>query len=119
MAGAGGLAGDSRRQAIRAPNSLPSSTVHGSDPSLFGRPVSTLEGLGAWRDGRRWSAAARDPAADESVDLPEFRTRLTDRYAMKYPIVQAGFSALYVTPELAAAVSAIREWTSCIFPWVA
>ena len=31
--------------------------------------------------------------------------RLTDRYAMKYPIVQAGISALYVTPELAAAVS--------------
>ena len=42
-------------------------------------------------------AAASDP--------PEFRTRLTDRYGMKYPIVQAGISALYVTPELAAAVS--------------
>ena len=39
------------------------------------------------------------------LDPPEFRTRLTDRYAMTYPIVQAGFSALYVTPELTAAVS--------------
>jgi enoyl-[acyl-carrier protein] reductase II len=45
------------------------------------------------------------PAGAEEADPPEFRTRLTERYAMKYPIVQAGFSALYVTPELTAAVS--------------
>jgi hypothetical protein len=43
--------------------------------------------------------------SDTTADPPEFRTRLTERYGMKYPIVQAGFSALYVTPELAAAVS--------------
>ncbi|MGH9040174.1 MAG: NAD(P)H-dependent flavin oxidoreductase [Acidimicrobiia bacterium] len=49
--------------------------------------------------------AGADPAAGGSADPPEFRTRLTDRYGMRYPIVQAGFSALYVTPELAAAVS--------------
>lgn len=57
---------------------------------VAGGPLGTVAG-----------AAASDPAGDP----PEFRTRLTDRYAMRYPIVQAGFSALYVTPELAAAVS--------------
>ncbi|HKY74963.1 MAG TPA: nitronate monooxygenase [Acidimicrobiia bacterium] len=52
--------------------------------------------------------AGAAPAAASShgqLDPPEFRTRLTDRYGMTYPIVQAGFSALYVTPELTAAVS--------------
>jgi nitronate monooxygenase len=47
------------------------------------------------------ASSAQDPAADP----PEFKTRLTERYGMRYPIVQAGFSALYVTPELSAAVS--------------
>jgi enoyl-[acyl-carrier protein] reductase II len=40
-----------------------------------------------------------------SSEPREFRTRLTERYEMTYPIVQAGFSAFYVTPELVAAVS--------------
>lgn len=55
--------------------------------------------------GAQFAAAASPARAEPSQDPPEFRTRLTDRYGMKYPIVQAGFSALYVTPELAAAVS--------------
>lgn len=57
--------------------------------------------VGAQLAGAAPAGADPDPAQDP----PEFRTRLTERYGMKYPIVQAGFSALYVTPELAAAVS--------------
>jgi enoyl-[acyl-carrier protein] reductase II len=59
--------------------------------------------VGAHLAGGVVPAGAASGAA--TSDPPEFRTRLTDRYAMKYPIVQAGISALYVTPELAAAVS--------------
>ena len=51
------------------------------------------------------TAAGASPLQDPAADPPEFRTRLTERYGMRYPIVQAGFSALYVTPELTAAVS--------------
>ena len=51
------------------------------------------------------TAAGAGPLQETSADPPEFRTRLTERYGMRYPIVQAGFSALYVTPELTAAVS--------------
>src|SRR5947209_521729 len=46
-------------------------------------------------DSRRGTAA---PAA------PALRTRLTDRYGLAYPIVQAGM-AFYATPALAAAVT--------------
>lgn len=52
-----------------------------------------------------WGTAAGAVESGTEADPPEFRTRLTERYGMRYPIVQAGFSALYVTPELAAAVS--------------
>src|SRR5688500_5853781 len=55
--------------------------------------------------GAQFAGAAPAAGAELSQDPREFRTRLTDRYAMKYPIVQAGFSALYVTPELTAAVN--------------
>ena len=55
--------------------------------------------------GAQLAGAASPAGAEPSQDPPEFRTRLADRYGMRYPIVQAGFSALYVTPELAAAVS--------------
>ena len=49
--------------------------------------------------------AGASTLGDPAADPPEFKTRLTERYGMRYPIVQAGFSALYVTPELTAAVS--------------
>ncbi len=55
--------------------------------------------------GAQFAGAAPAAGAELSQDPREFRTRLTERYEMKYPIVQAGFSALYVTPELTAAVS--------------
>ncbi len=51
------------------------------------------------------TAAGADQLQEPTADPPEFKTRLTERYGMRYPIVQAGFSALYVTPELTAAVS--------------
>ena len=71
---------------------------------LLGMAGAGAAGLvGAQLAGGVLPAGAAPDAAGS--DPAEFRTRLTDRYGMKYPIVQAGFSALYVTPELAAAVS--------------
>ena len=53
--------------------------------------------LAGRRRGRR-GGAGRPPAADV------LRTRLTEAYGIRYPIVQAGM-AFYATPALAAAVT--------------
>ncbi|HEV8627081.1 MAG TPA: nitronate monooxygenase [Acidimicrobiia bacterium] len=55
--------------------------------------------------GMLGSPAGANPLNGGPTEPREFRTRLTERYGMKYPIVQAGFSAFYTTPELVAAVS--------------
>src|SRR5260370_24708908 len=47
------------------------------------------------------AGAAPAPAGDRPAAL---RTRLTDRYGVAFPIVQAGM-AFYATPALAAAVT--------------
>src|SRR5581483_9343667 len=55
-------------------------------------------GLGA-------GAGLLDPAGAHAAGKPaSLRTRLTDAYNVKYPIVNAGM-AFYATPELAAAVT--------------
>ena len=75
---------------------------------LLGAAGAGVAGLAAGRlSGQQLlgTAAGASGFEDPAADPPEFRTRLTERYGMRYPIVQAGFSALYVTPELTAAVS--------------
>jgi hypothetical protein len=39
------------------------------------------------------SPAAASPLNQGAAEPREFRTRLTERYEMTYPIIQAGFSA--------------------------
>lgn len=57
---------------------------------LLGRPAGAAEAL---------SAAPTPPGAAEAL-----RTRLTEAYGIRYPIVQAGM-AFYATPAMAAAVT--------------
>ncbi len=60
---------------------------------------------GAQLVGPLGTPAAANPMGAGARTPREFRTRLTERYEMTYPIIQAGFSAFYTTPELVAAVS--------------
>jgi enoyl-[acyl-carrier protein] reductase II len=82
------------------------------------RLLRTLGGVsmgvaGAQLVGGRYATPARAeelgagtaPDAHPDARPPEFSNALTERFGMTYPIVQAGFSAFYVTPEMVAAVS--------------
>src|SRR5207237_7987457 len=60
-----------------------------------GAAATATTQLGPWAGA--WAEAAPAPAAP-----PPWRTRLTERYGIAYPIVQAGM-AFYATPALAAA----------------
>ena len=73
------------------------------------RQMLQMLGTGAVGAGSQLVGPLGTPAVasptKEAATPREFRTRLTERYGMTYPIIQAGFSAFYTTPELVAAVS--------------
>ena len=62
-----------------------------------GAAATATTQLGPWTGGPASAEASGSPP-------PALRTRLTDRYGIAYPIVQAGM-AFYATPTLAAAVT--------------
>ena len=68
-----------------------------------GAAATVTAQVGPWV-GARAGAETNGPEAPVPPAAPPLRTRLTERYAVRYPIVQAGM-AFYATPALAAAVT--------------
>src|SRR5688572_12700769 len=70
---------------------------------LLGAGAVGLGASGAVGSGLLGQPASAAPASGELASRA-LRTRLTEKFGVRYPIVQAGM-ALYATPALAAAVT--------------